>query len=100
MTFKRKYYISKAMNKSSKPVKLSAHAKARSRFRGATEEEIFEAIKTSKWQKSELNKLECRKDFIFNKVWNNKSYKTKQVRPIFVEDKKEIIVVTVYTYYF
>jgi hypothetical protein len=29
-----------------------------------------------------------------------KRYATKQVRPIFVEEEREIVVVTVYTYYF
>jgi len=28
------------------------------------------------------------------------SYATKQVRPVFVEEATEIVVVTVYTYYF
>lgn len=88
------------MNNISKPIRLSAHAKIQSQIRGATEEEIIDTIKTSKRQTSELNKLECRKDFVFNKTWNNNFYKTKQVRPIFVEEEKEIVVVTVYVYYF
>lgn len=88
------------ISKPGKPIKLSAHAAMQSHSRGTTEKEIREAIKTSKWEKSELNKLECRKDFAFNKVWNNKSYKTKQVKPIFVEEEKQIVVVTVYVYYF
>jgi hypothetical protein len=39
-------------------------------------------------------------DFPFNQVWNGKRYATKQVLPIFVEEPNEIIVVTVYVYYF
>jgi hypothetical protein len=69
-------------------------------YRGATEEEIFDTIKTCSWKPSELNRLECKKDFEYNKTWNNKHYKTKQVRPIFIEEEKEIVVVTVYVYYF
>lgn len=69
-------------------------------IRGVEEKEVIETIKTSKWQNSELNKLECRKDFVFNKIWNDKFYKTKQIRPIFVEEEKEIVVVTAYVYYF
>ena len=83
-----------------KHIKLSQHAKIRATFRGATEEEIIDAIKTSPWQPSELNKLECRKDFVFNSIWNKKFYKTKQIRPIFIEEEKEIMVITVYVYYF
>ena len=33
-------------------------------------------------------------------LWNGKSYATKQVRPIFVEESIEIVVVTVYVYNF
>jgi hypothetical protein len=32
-------------------------------------------------------------------MWNNVYYKTKEVRPIFIEEEKEIIVITVYTYF-
>lgn len=88
------------MNGCSKPIRLSAHAKVRCSLRGTTEKEITETIKTSKWRESELNKLECHKDFVFNKTWNNKFYKTKQVKPIFVKEEKEIVVITVYVYYF
>jgi hypothetical protein len=69
-------------------------------FRGTTEEEVVEAIKTSQWQTAELGRLECRKDFTFENIWNKKYYKTKQVRPIFVEEDAEIVVITVYTYFF
>lgn len=44
--------------------------------------------------------MECRKDFLFNADWNGKHYATKQVRPVFAEEETEIVVVTVYTYYF
>ncbi len=88
------------MNKVHKPIRLSGHAKIQARIRGAEEEEIIDAIRNSSWQTSEFNKLECRKDFVFDKTWNNKFYKTKQIRPIFVEEEKEIVVITVYVYYF
>lgn len=35
-----------------------------------------------------------------SKTWNSKWYTTKKVRPIFVETATEIMVITVYTYYF
>jgi len=43
--------------------------------------------------------MECRKIFPFNREWNKRLYATKEVRPIFVEEADEIVVVTVYTYY-
>jgi len=40
------------------------------------------------------------KNFFYGKDWNGTFYPTKQVRPIFVDEPDEIVVVTVYTYYF
>jgi len=83
-----------------KPVRLSGHARSQLSRRGASEEEVIEAIQTSFWQPAELGRLECRKDFPYGREWNGKLYETKQVRPIFVEEDDEIVVVTVYSYYF
>lgn len=83
-----------------KLIRLSGHAKEQLFFRGTTEEEVVEAIKTSQWLPTELGRLECRKDFTFENIWNKKYYKIKQVRPIFVEEDGEIVVITVYTYFF
>ena len=83
-----------------KPVRLSGHARSQLARRGATEEEVIEAIQTSSWEPAELGRLECRKDFPYGREWNGKLYETKQVRPIFVEEDDEIVVVTVYSYYF
>lgn len=68
-------------------------------FRGATEQEVNEAIRTSPWQPAELGRLECRRNFVFQQEWNGAWYPTKQVRPIFVDEPEEIVVVTVYVYY-
>ncbi len=83
-----------------KPIRLSGHARQQLAFRGVTEDEITEAIQTTEWGPAELGRLECRKDFPFGREWNNKVYAVKQVRPIFVEEADEIVVVTVYGYYF
>ena len=78
------------MARSDKPVRLSRHAEKQLRSRGATVQEVVEAIRTEPWQPAELGKLECRKDFAYNALWNGKHYATKQVRPIFVEEPSEI----------
>ena len=82
-----------------KPVRLSAHARGYLRTRGFTAAEVEEAIRTSPWQPAELGRLECRKDLPYGRNWNGKFYATKQVRPVFVDEATEIVVVTVYTYY-
>ena len=83
-----------------KSIRLSEHAKEQLFYRGATEEEVLAAIRTCPWFEAERGKLECRKDFSYLKEWNGKKYATKQVRPIFVEEADEIVVITIYTYYF
>jgi len=83
-----------------KPIRLSGHARQQLKFRGASEGQVIESIRTSTWDKAEWGRFECRKNFSFDAEWNRKYYSTKQVRPIFVEESDEIIVITVYVYYF
>jgi len=83
-----------------KPIRLSAHAMSYIQSRGFTPNEVEEAIRTLSWEPAELGRLQVRKSFSYGDHWNGKIYKTKQVRPIFVEEADEIVVVTVYTYYF
>lgn len=83
-----------------KNIRFSGHSQEQLFYRGATEEEVIDSIHSSKWVKSNQNRMECRKDFLFNNIWNKKDYTHKQVRPIFIEEEKEIIVITVYTYFF
>ena len=83
-----------------KPVRLSKHAQGYIATRGFTAAEVADAIRTCPWQPAELGKLECRKDFPFNAEWHDHYYATKQVRPIFAETDADIVVITVYTYYY
>ena len=92
------WYIETVQN-TSKPIKFSEHAKEQLRFRGASEPEAIEAIHKAEWQAAELKRTECRYEFIFNKIWNDKLYSRKQVRPIFIEENNKIVVITVYVYY-
>ena len=82
-----------------KPIRLSRHADEPLWYRGTTEEEVAEAICTGPWQPAELNRMECRKTFLYGREWNGKVYSLKEVKPIFVEEVREIVVVTIYVYY-
>ena len=86
------------MNSLNKLIQFSEHAKEQLKFRGASEEEALQAIHNAKWKPAELGRMECTQEFPFNKEWNGKFYKRKQVRPIFIEENK-IVIVTVYVYY-
>ena len=83
-----------------KPIRLSVHAMGYIARRGFTVAEVEEAIRACPWQPKEMGRMECRKDFQFDQTWNGKRFATKQVRPIFVEEAVEIVVVTVYTYFY
>jgi len=58
------------------------------------------AVSPLRRSKKRFDRKNGRRDFAFNDVWSGKQYGTKQVRPIFVEEADEIVVVTVYVYYF
>jgi hypothetical protein len=83
-----------------KPIRLSGHARDQAAHRGASAVDIEEAIRSQQWRPAEGGRLECRKEFAFNAEWNSRHYATRQVRPIFIEEADEIVVVTVYVYYF
>jgi hypothetical protein len=83
-----------------KPIRLSKHAMGYLTKRGFSVAEVDAAIRAGSWRPAELGRLDCRKDFAYGEEWNGKIYSTKQVRPVFVEEAAEIVVITVYTYYF
>jgi hypothetical protein len=83
-----------------KPIRLSGHALSYMDRRGFSLQEVEEAIRTAPWTPAEFGRLECLKDFSFGRAWNGVVYAIKRVRPIFVEESDELVVVTVYTYYF
>lgn len=83
-----------------KPIIFSVHARDQAALRGVTTDEIIEAIRTARWSPAKQGRLECRKDFPHVLTWRGKTYTTKQVRPVFVDEHDAIIVVTVYTYFY
>lgn len=85
-----------------KPLRLSHHAAGYLTTRGFSAAEVETAIRTAPWQPASQGggRLETRRNFPYGRDWNGKRYKVKQVRPVFVETPTEILVVTVYTYYF
>jgi hypothetical protein len=83
-----------------KPIRLSGHARERIDSRGATQEEVADTIRTAPRKLAAGGRLECQRDFSYGWEWNGKVYGTKRVGPIFVDETNEILVVTVYVYYF
>ena len=83
-----------------KPIRLSAHARDQLTHRGVLESEIVQCIRTAEWERAAGGRLECHAEYAYNASWNGAHYATKRVRPIFVEEASEIVVVTVYAYYY
>jgi len=83
-----------------KRVFFSAHARAKMSDRGASEEEVVEAIKEGSFEPARKARLLFRKNFSFGKSWRGKRYSVKQVAPVIAEEKDKLIVITVYVYYF
>jgi len=68
--------------------------------RGFEVAEVEQAIESESWETADFGRLQCRKSFPYGREWNGKKYETKQIRPVFVEEENELVVVTVYTYFF
>jgi len=87
-------------NGTTKPIRLSGHAQGYVARRGFTENEVREAIRNGTWRPAQHGRQETSRDFAYNADWNGTHYATKRVHPVFVEEATEIVVVTVYTYFF
>lgn len=85
-----------------KPIRLSNHALGYLRKRGFSVEEVNTAIESAEWSNAEVgsNRMQCSMEYRYGGSWNGQKYGTKQVKPIFVEEEAEIVVITVYTYYY
>jgi hypothetical protein len=83
-----------------KEIRLSKHAQEQAEERGAAETEVKEAIAKGSREWATRGREICRYNFAFNRKWQGKHYPIKQVAPVIKEEDDEIIVITVYTFYF
>jgi hypothetical protein len=83
-----------------KPIRLTRHAREQCVERGATESEVREAIEKGAKEKAKLGRFMFRYNFRYGRKWQGKEYPIKQVAPVIFENPREIVVITVYTFYF
>ncbi|PIU55088.1 MAG: hypothetical protein COS88_05615 [Chloroflexi bacterium CG07_land_8_20_14_0_80_51_10] len=83
-----------------KSTRLTGHAKEQCAERGATEAEVRQAIEQGSREPAKLGRELCRFNFPFGRSWQGNVYAIKQVAPVIKEETDEIVVVTVYTFYF
>jgi uncharacterized protein DUF4258 len=83
-----------------KPIRFTSHAIEQCAERGATQSEVREAIERGLREPARRGRFICRHNFEYRAKWQGKYYAIKQVAPVVVEAENEIVVVTVYTFYF
>ncbi len=83
-----------------KPIRLTKHAREQCVERGATETEVVEAIRKGAHEPAKHGREFCRYNFPFGKKWQDKFYAIKQVASVIKDEVNEIVVITVYTFYF
>ena len=83
-----------------KPIRLTKHAQEQCIERGTNEQEIIEAIHRGTRQSVKQGRDKYRVIIQANTYWQGKFYHLKKVVPIVTENEQELIVITVYTYYF
>ncbi|MBF8248260.1 MAG: hypothetical protein HW374_1060 [Bacteroidetes bacterium] len=83
-----------------KRIRLTRHAQEQAAERGATESEVKEAVRKGSRQPAKLGREMCRYNFAFDRNWQGRHFAVQQVAPIIQEQRNEIVVITVYTFYF
>jgi hypothetical protein len=82
-----------------KAIVFSQHALGNLEDRGATQNEVEEAIRFGEQIPAKQGRIAFRKNFPFHAIWKGKLYETKQVMPIVVEEQDAWVVVTVYAFF-
>ena len=83
-----------------KPIKFTFHARDQMAERGTNEADVEQAVRQGLREPARAGKMLCRFNFSYNGTWQGKFYAVKQVAPVIKEVADEIVVVTVYTFFF
>ncbi len=83
-----------------KPVRLTRHAVQQCVERGASESEVVAAIAHGVREQARHGRWMYRLSFEYGATWRGESYALKQVAPVVAEEQNELVVVTVYVFYF
>lgn len=68
--------------------------------RGASKSEVREAIQRGEQFAAKFGRTGFRKNFLFEREWNNKFYQIKQIEVFAVQENSNWLVITVITRYF
>ena len=68
--------------------------------RGTNEAEVEQAVRQGVREPARSGRTLCRLNLPYNGSWQGKFYAVKQVAPVIKDEADEIVVVTVYTFFF
>lgn len=83
-----------------KEIVLTNHAKQRMRERGVSDDDVTKAINEGLKEKAQRGLVQFRLNLEYNKMWDGRLFRIKQVLPVVSEKRDKYIVVTVYAFYF
>jgi hypothetical protein len=81
-------------------ITIHPHAQQRMIERGAEEVEVIKTIAEGEKFSAKYGRIGFRRNFVFNNVWRNEKYNSKQLEVYGVEEGKAFIVITVLVKYF
>ena len=81
-------------------VRFHPHALERMAQRGATEKEVRNAVVKAERFEAKFGRTGFRRNFVFEKQWQGKYYKTKQIEVYAVREDDDWLVISVIARYF
>ena len=82
-----------------KAIRFTKHALEQCVERGTNQVEVCKAIREGSKEPAKYSRQLCRSNFQYNDDWQGRFYQIKQVAPV-IKEAAEIVVITVYTFYF
>lgn len=84
-----------------KPVIFTNHARVQMQLRGATPEEVQDAIRFGRHESAKAGKMQTRWTTTFGQqsAINSKFYRFKTLNPIFADEPDQVVVITVKVFY-
>ena len=81
-------------------VRFHPHAQERMIQRGATEKNVVDTVVKGEQFEAKFGRSGFRRNFVFEKQWRNRYYKTKQVEVYVVREGNDWLVISVIVRYF
>jgi len=81
-------------------IRFHPHARERMAERGAMDYEVFAAVEKGERFEAKFGRVGFRRNFVFEKQWRGKFYRTKQVEVYAVRERRDWLVISVLVRYF